>query len=160
MSAITLSRRRHVDSQRVATIGPPRTRHCHKTRPLLATRWLLHDPALDPVERVAGALVVLYAQPVARIALLTRTDLTRDGEQTLLRLGRDQLLLPEPLVSLAHQLTGNRPVGMAGNLDHTPAWLFPAAGPAPRCTHPPGPPARHTRLFAGQGIHVALFRRL
>ena len=119
MSAITLSWRCHVDSQRVATIGPPRTRHCHKTRPLLATRWLLHDPALDPVERVAGALVVLYAQPVARIARLTRTDLTRDGEQTLLRLGRDQLLLPEPLVSLAHQLTGNRPVGMAGNLDHT-----------------------------------------
>ncbi len=94
MSAITLSRRRHVDSRQVATIDPPRTRHCHKTRPLLATRRLLHDPALDPVERVAGALVVLYAQPVARIARLTRADLTRDGEQTLLRLGRDQLLLP------------------------------------------------------------------
>src|SRR6266508_2168007 len=90
MSAITLSRRRHVDSRQVATIDPPRTRHCHKTRPLLATRRLLHDP----VERVAGALVVLYAQPVARIARLTRADLTRDGEQTLLRLRRDQLLLP------------------------------------------------------------------
>jgi hypothetical protein len=35
-------------------------------------RRLLHDEDLDPADRVAGALVVLYAQPVARIARLRR----------------------------------------------------------------------------------------
>jgi hypothetical protein len=110
-----------------APAAPPRT--LQDAQRWALARRLLHDPALDPVDRVAGALVVLYAQPVARIARLTRADLARDGDQTLLRLGRDRLLLPEPLASLAHQLTSNRPVGMAGNLDHTPAWLFPGRRP-------------------------------
>ncbi len=110
-----------------STVTPHRT--LDTTKRWALARRLLHDHALDPVDRVAGTLVVLYAQPVARIARLSRTDLTRDGDQTLLRLGSDQLLLPEPLASLAHQLTGNRPVGMAGNLDHTPAWLFPGRRP-------------------------------
>lgn len=110
-----------------APAAPPRT--LQDARRWVLARRLLHDHTLDPVDRVAGALVVLYAQPVARIARLTRTDLVRDGEKTLLRLGHDRLLLPEPLASLAHQLTSHRPVGMAGNLDHTPVWLFPGRRP-------------------------------
>ncbi len=111
----------------VSTVSPHRTLDTDQRWAL--ARRLLHDPTLDPVDRVAGALVVLYAQPVARIARLSRADLARDGDQTWLRLGRDRLLLPKPLAGLAHQLTGNRPVGMAGNLDHTPVWLFPGRRP-------------------------------
>jgi hypothetical protein len=129
----------------VTTVTPHRTLDTDQRWAL--ARRLLHNPAVDPVDRVAGALVVLYAQPVARIARLSRADLTRDGDQTLLRLGRDQLLLPEPLASLAHQLTGNRPVGMAGNLDLTPVWLFPGRRPGT-----PMHPTHLARRLAKLGI--------
>jgi hypothetical protein len=39
-------------------------------------RRLLHDPGLDPSDRVAGALVVLFAQPLSRIANRTLADIT------------------------------------------------------------------------------------
>jgi hypothetical protein len=125
--------------------APPRTLDTVQRWAL--ARRLLHDHAMDPVDRVAGTLVVLYAQPVARIARLTRADLVRDGDQTRLRLGHDQLALPEPLASLAHQLTARRPAGMAGNLDHTPAWLLPGRRPGT-----PMHPTHLSRRLAKLGV--------
>jgi hypothetical protein len=37
----------------------------------IIARDLLHGPGHDAVDRVAGCLVLLYAQPLTRIAVLT-----------------------------------------------------------------------------------------
>jgi hypothetical protein len=88
-------------------------------------RRLLHDEDLDPADRVAGILVVLYAQPVARIARLRASDVRlTDDRDTLLRLARDELLMPEPLGSLVRRLPHRRQHGASATLLEDP-WLFP-----------------------------------
>ena len=65
-------------------------------------RRLLHDPELDPRDRFAGSVLLLYGKPTTRIAALRTTDIhtTPDGEITL-RLGRGEIPLPEPLAAIA-----------------------------------------------------------
>ncbi|MGH2688744.1 MAG: hypothetical protein ACRDKW_08045, partial [Actinomycetota bacterium] len=83
---------------------------------------------------VVGILVVVYGQRVANIARLTTEDLVeRDGE-LFLRLGREALLMPEPLATLLRQLPFRRQVGISGLLGSTP-WLFPGRQ-AGRHVHP------------------------
>lgn len=95
----------------------------------LAQRWaiarrLVTDDTMPVCERVAGALVVLYAQPLARIVALTTEHVHIDGRAVALRLGDDQLELPEPFASLITQLpapTWDSPAS------HLPTrWLFPS----------------------------------
>lgn len=90
-------------------------------------RWatatkLLTDDTLDPADRVAGLLVVLYAQRLSRIITLTRSDITITGDTIQLRLGPDPLDLPEPLASLIQTLPVKRREGTAENLPNP--WLF------------------------------------
>jgi hypothetical protein len=46
------------------------------------TARLLHDTALDPTDRVAGCLLLLYGQPLSRIAAMTTSQVTRRDDQT------------------------------------------------------------------------------
>lgn len=90
-------------------------------------RWataarLLTDDTLDPADRVAGLLVVLYAQRLSRVITLTRRDLTITDDTVQLRLGPDPLDLPEPLASLIQTLPVKRREGAAENLPNP--WLF------------------------------------
>ncbi len=121
-------------------------------------RRLLHDDQLEVADRVAGLLVALYAQPASRIVRLTLADVTCQAEHTLLRLGHDQVLMPEPLGGLVRQLPAHQPVGMAGRLQppSRSAWLFTGRQPD-RPLHPHhlrsrlgdlGIPARATRNAA------------
>lgn len=64
---------------------------------LRALRRLLEDEAIDPRLRVAGCLVLLYAQPVARIVRLTAEDAELRGETVRIRLGPEPVILPPPL---------------------------------------------------------------
>ncbi len=85
-------------------------------------RRLVQDDTLDPVDRVAGALVVLYAQPLVRICALTTEDVCSDGASVTIRLGSDRLELPEPFATLIHSLPLRRREGIAEQL--TGDWLF------------------------------------
>ena len=69
----------------------------------LAAR-LLHDTALDPTDRVAGCLLLLYGQPLSRIAVMTTSQVTRRGDETFIRLGRHDVPVPGPLASAVLQL--------------------------------------------------------
>jgi hypothetical protein len=71
-------------------------------------RRLVEDDTLDPADRVAGALVVLYAQPIARIITLTTADVVDTDGQVQLRLGPDALDLPEPFATLIRLLPRRR----------------------------------------------------
>jgi hypothetical protein len=96
-------------------------------------RRLIHDESLDPVDRVAGALVVLYAQPLARVVTLTTADVTHHDGRTWLRLGPDPLELPEPFATLIRALPHKRRDSTADQLPNP--WLF-AGGHAGRHLSP------------------------
>ncbi|MFC4071921.1 hypothetical protein [Actinoplanes subglobosus] len=88
-------------------------------------RRLVHDDTLDTSDRVAAALVVLYAQPISRIVTLTSVDVhTLDGAVTV-ALGPDRLELPEPFATLITRLPHRRRHGVAAHLPSP--WLFPSA---------------------------------
>lgn len=100
----------------------------HPTRPAIddeqrfgILRQLLHDRDLDPRDRFAGSVLLLFGKPVTRIAALTTTDVHTavDGEVTL-RLGRGDVSLPGPLAEVAQALR-DRELQRTG----TDGWLLP-----------------------------------
>ena len=74
--------------------------------------------------RIAGIIVLLYAQPLTRVVRLTIDDVLHDGETTLLRLGEPASPIPAPVASLLQEyIAGRANIPTATN----PAsrWLFP-----------------------------------
>ena len=98
------------------------------------TRWqqarlLLHDDTIKPEDRVAGLLVLLYAQPASRIVRLTLEHVHTTDNDVRLQLGREPILLPEPMAGLVRQVAATRKghanIGDPG----TSTWLFPGGRP-------------------------------
>jgi hypothetical protein len=88
-------------------------------------RRMLHDPESATVEdRVAACLVLLYAQPLAKIVVLVVDDIDRTDHGTFLRLGPEPLLLLPPLDALVVALPIVKPFGAASTLADS-RWLFP-----------------------------------
>lgn len=58
-------------------------------------RWLLRDETINVEDRVAGLLVLLYAQTAAAISRLTLTRIDTSDDHVRLRLGGDPVVLPE-----------------------------------------------------------------
>jgi hypothetical protein len=74
-----------------------------------ALRRLLHDRDADPRDRLAGCLLLLYAQPLTRTAALKSTDIALTANaQTTITLARGAIVLPEPLGSVALALRNQR----------------------------------------------------
>jgi hypothetical protein len=116
-------------------------------------RWLLHDDSVRPEDRVAGLLVLLYAQQPAAISRLTAGHVQASGGQVCLMLGRDPVVLPEPLASLILQVAATgRGHAVIGEHGSSP-WLLPGGRPgqpispyrwlngSTRSASTPGPPA-------------------
>jgi hypothetical protein len=132
---------------RLTTLELPATRWAGPTA-LIDTeaRWerarlLLHDDTLDTEARVAGLLVLLYAQQPATISRLTVDHLQISPDSTRLRLGREPVVLPEPLAGLVRDLAstrnGHAVIGALG----TSPWPFPGGQPGrplARCSSPNG----------------------
>lgn len=97
--------------------------HTDTERRWTIARRLVRDDRLDTVDRVAGALVVLYAQPLVRICALTTDDVATDGAIVTVRLGGDLLQLPEPFATLVQSLPQPRRQGVAEQIPGY--WLFP-----------------------------------
>ena len=92
-------------------------------------RRLLHDDTLASEHRLAGLLVLLYAQQPATISRLTIDDIDVNSDHVALRLGREPVVVPEPLADLARQLVANRQ-GHAKIGEHgSSPWLFPGGRP-------------------------------
>src|ERR1039457_5508638 len=58
--------------------------------------------------RVAGAIVLLYAQPLSRIVRLSLEHVIRDGDEVLLRLGDPPRPVPGPVAGLLLSWIGSR----------------------------------------------------
>ncbi|MFE0055355.1 hypothetical protein [Streptomyces sp. NPDC059003] len=92
-------------------------------------RRLIHDDSLDTVDRAAGLLLLLFAQPTSRIAQLTTHQVTDQGDLVALQLGREPVILPPPLDGFIRHLVGRRQGrAVTTPLDESP-WLFPGAYP-------------------------------
>jgi hypothetical protein len=91
-------------------------------------------------DRVAAYLVLLYAQPAARIATLTREHIhTTTHDSVTLHLGATAIAIPPPLDAMLTQLPLHGPKGAAAHL-HQADWLFPGRR-AGHHLHPPASPA-------------------
>ena len=122
-------------------------------------RWLLHDDTVKPEDRVAGLLVVLYAQWPATISRLTLDHIHADEDRVRLRLGREPVILPEPLAGLIRGLLTARH-GHAAIGDHkTSPWLFPGGQPGrPISAYRLAERLRELGIHAGQSRSAALFQ--
>jgi hypothetical protein len=92
-------------------------------------RRLLHDQSLPTGDRVAGLLLLLYAQKIATISHLRIGDVNLKADTVAISLGPSPVILPEPLAALVRELIATRS-GKAkiGVPDDTP-WLFPGGRP-------------------------------
>jgi hypothetical protein len=106
-------------------------------------RRLADDTGLDPRDRVIALLVLLYAQPVTKVAALTITDVIRDDAGLLIRLGEPPAPVPEPFATLVASYIANRPnMTTAANPDSN--LLFPGR----RAGQPMHPTTLRLRLAA------------
>ncbi|MER6764537.1 MULTISPECIES: hypothetical protein [Amycolatopsis] len=85
---------------------------------------LLTDQDLPLRSRVAGVIVLLYAQPLSRIVRLTVDDVTHDGDQVLLRLGEPPSPVPAPAAELLLAWISKRD-NMNTATNPGSRWLFP-----------------------------------
>ena len=92
-------------------------------------RRLLHDDACPLPDRVAGLLILLYAQKLNVITTLTTQHVLREDDRTLLRLGSTPIVLPAPLDALVSTLADGRRAPGTSLLDVPSSWLFPGRRP-------------------------------
>lgn len=116
---------------------------------LAALGSLLTDTEIPMRLRVAGVIVLLYAQPLSRVVRLTLDDVIRDGDAVLLRLGEPPSPVPAPVAALLLEHITNR-----GNMNiaTNPAsrWLFPG-----RRTGQPLGPNHLSALLNKVGMPIA-----
>lgn len=97
-------------------------------------RRLLQEDAFPAADRVAGLLILLYAQKLSVITGLTARHVLHQDGRTLLRLGSRPVILPAPLDTLVAGLAaGRRPTG-SSLLDVSSPWLFPGRKPGSALT--------------------------
>jgi hypothetical protein len=122
-------------------------------------RWLLHDNSLKPEDRLAGLLVLLYAQRMSVISRLTLGHVQAGDGHVLIRLGREPVVLPGPLDALALQVAATRRGHAAIGNDGTSAWLFPGGQPGqPISAFQLGERLRQLGIRCGQSRSAALFQ--
>lgn len=117
-------------------------------------RWqlvdqLLTDPAITAADSVAGCLVLLFAQPVSRVARLTHADLDLDRQPATIRLGGSELELPPRLTTHLQELVADRQGRRGIDAPGDARWLFPGGAPGR-----PVSPTHLAKRLRALGIHV------
>jgi integrase len=97
-------------------------------------RWqqakrLLHDDTIDADDRVAGLLLLLYAQRPAVISRLTIDDIDTIDDTVRVCFGSVPIALPEPLATLTCDLVATRRGHAVLGDRGTSPWLFPGGQP-------------------------------
>ena len=122
-------------------------------------RWLLRDDTLNSEDRVAGLLVLLYAQRVAAVSRLTLAQVEIGDGHVRLRLGAEPVVLPEPVAALVSGLVDDRRGHAVIGDKGTSHWLFPGGQPGrPISAERLAERLRQLGLYAGQARSAALFQ--
>jgi len=125
-------------------------------------RWalisrLLGDTAIDPTDRVAGCLLLLYGQPLSRIAAMTARQVTRREDETFFVLGRHEVPVPGPLAAAVRDLTVNGRSHRGVGSPAATGWLFPGHMPGrPITPSTLGERLRAIGIYAQPGRRAAL----
>lgn len=121
-------------------------------------RRLLHDGTLPLPDRVAGLLLLLYAQRVATLHELTVEDVHADGDHVTITFGAAPVVLPEPLAGLVRELLATRRSHAVIGAPATVGWLFPGGRPGqPIGNDRLGVRLQRIGLTPGQDRSTALF---
>lgn len=92
-------------------------------------RKLLHDNTINAEDRLAGLLLLLYAQGPSTISLLTTDQITISDTDVRITFGRTPIRLPDPVDDLARTVVttrkGHATIGATG----PSRWLFPGGQP-------------------------------
>jgi hypothetical protein len=122
-------------------------------------RQLIHDDTLGPEHRLAGLLVLLYAQTPAAISRLSVDDVETNDDQIALRLGQEPVIVPEPLADLVRQLLATRRGHASIGKRASSRWLFPGGRPGqPISSFQLTERLRQIGLRPGQARSTALFQ--
>ncbi len=122
-------------------------------------RRLLQDDTVQPEDRVAGLLVLLYAQWPAVISRLRLEHVEHSDDEVRLRLGREPVVLPEPLAGLVLELVATRRGHAALGDRGTSHWLFPGGQPGrPISAFRVAERLRQLGIRSGQSRSTALFQ--
>jgi hypothetical protein len=110
-------------------------------------RRLLHDDGLKAEDRLAGLLVLLYAQGATAISCMTVSQIQIREHTVRLHLGRVPVDLPEPVATLARTVAANRKGHATIGAAEPSPWLLPGGQPGR-----PISTARLTRRLEDLGI--------
>jgi hypothetical protein len=95
---------------------------------------LLHGDCDSLAYRVAGIFLLLYAQPLTKIATLQTTAVISVGGDTRISLGQEPIPMPQPFADMLHRHLPTRPnLGTTGGVAVSP-WLFPGTRPGRHLT--------------------------
>jgi len=87
--------------------------------------------------RVAGTLLLLYAQPLTKIAALQTTAINRVAGEMRITLGEEPVPVPEPFAGMLEHHLRNRPTYAPPAAQPVAHGCFPAACPASTSTRKP-----------------------
>ena len=156
---------RWAKGQKLTRLDLPATRWTGPTRTIdtetrwQQARWLLRDDRLKPEDRVAGLLVLLYAQQPAAISRLTCGHVQTSNHEVRLHLGREPVVLPEPLARLVLHLVATRQGHATIGDQGTSRWLLPGGRPRqPISAYQLGERLHRLGIHPGQARSTALFQ--
>lgn len=96
---------------------------------ITAIRTILTEDKLSPALRIAAGLVLLYGQPLNRIASLTTDRIRISGASVELCFTSEWLPVTEPFASLLRTWTANRTNLRTAAHNANSRWLFPSTAP-------------------------------
>jgi hypothetical protein len=121
--------------------GPP-SRALTQQQRLAWLRELLTGDSESLAYRVAGILLLLFAQPLTKIAALPTSAITCTENDVWISLGQEPIPVPQPFADMLANHIENRPnLGTTGGVAASP-WLFPSVRPGRHL----GPQAIRERL--------------
>ena len=92
-------------------------------------RQLLHDTSIHAEDRLAGFLLLLYAQRSSAIALLSTDQIAITGDEVSISFGRTPIRLPHPVDDLARKVVATRKGHATIGATAPSRWLFPGGQP-------------------------------
>lgn len=92
-------------------------------------RRLLHDDSLKPEDRLAGLLVLLYAQQITAVTHMTTDQINASTAEVTVRFGRVPIQLPEPVAAIALSVLSKRKGHATIGVVAPSPWLFPGGQP-------------------------------
>ena len=113
----------------------PPSRSLTQQQRLAWLRELLTGDSETLAYRVAGILLLLFAQPLTKIAALPTSAITITDNDVRISLGKEPIPVPQPFADMLVNHTGSRPnLRAAGGMATSP-WLFPSVRPAGTSAH-------------------------